>query len=219
MKWLVVLVALGSLIFAACSGSSDGGGEATTEPEPTEAAADPTEAPTEAPAPAATEAPASGPSARPETPTAAALEISYNTATGTFDALVMGIAEGDVEAQWYQADGFYVVVFEGLDLDATAPLCPGASIQVPSGAYEFVANVPTEGADCSTFPTLSADPAVQVLTCEGVVSFRTAIPASSEGTLFGTLERPVEGGLTGITSMTPTSAGAIPEVDVSLLSC
>jgi hypothetical protein len=60
---------------------------------------------------------------------------------------------------------------------------------------------------------------VQVLTCEGVVSFRTAIPADSEGTLFGTLERPVAGGLTGITSTTPTSAGAIPEVDVRLLNC
>jgi hypothetical protein len=39
------------------------------------------------------------------------------------------------------------VVFEGLDLDATAPLYPGASIQLPSGAYEFVANVPTADAD------------------------------------------------------------------------
>jgi hypothetical protein len=103
MKGLLVLVALGSLIFAACGGSSDGADEATMEP--TEAVADPIEGPTEESVPAQTEAPAGDPSARPETPAAAALEISYNTA-GAFDALVIGITEGDVEAQWYQADGF-----------------------------------------------------------------------------------------------------------------
>ena len=130
----------------------------------------------------------------------------------------MGIAEGEVRAQWYQAGGFYVVVYEGLDLDSSGPLCPGNSIQLPSGAFEFVSNAPTEGADCSTFPTLSSDPDVGPLVCQGVVSYRTAIPSDQQGNLFGTIERPVDGGIMGLSSITPTAAG-VPEIDIALLSC
>ena len=226
MKRLFVFLVLATVLLGACSGSSDdgdGGGDATTAPESTtapEATTAPTEAPTEAATPEPTEeAAAADPSARPATPAAAALGISYNTVTGVFDAEEMRIDEGDITAEWYQADGFYVVVYAGLDLDATGPLCPGNSIQLASGAYEFVSNAPTEGADCSSFPTLTSDADVGPLVCQGVVSYRTAIPSDTEGNLFGTLERPVEGGLTGVTSITPTSAGTIPEVDLKLLSC
>lgn len=226
MKRLFVLLALGAFLFAAC-GDSDDGDDATTEPDgtATEVAADPTAAPTEAmddptvePTEAPTEEPmADGPDARPASAAAAALTQSYNTASGEFDPAVMGFGPNDVEAQWYQADGFYVVVYAGLDLDATGPLCPGNSIQTASG-FEFVSNAPTEGADCSSFPTLSADPEVGPLVCQGVLSYRTAIPATTQGNLFGTIERPVEGGIMGITGISSTSAG-VPEVDIALLSC
>lgn len=220
MKRLLILLALGALILAACSSSDDDDdGAAERAPTATEAASSPTAAPTAA-APTATEAPANegGPAARPATTAAATLTQSYNSAPGgTFDPAVMGFASGDVEAQWYRADGFYIVVYEGLDLDATGPLCPGNSIQTATG-FVFVSNAPTEGADCSTFPTLSADPDVGALVCQGVLSYRTAIPSTTEGNLFGTIERPVEGGFMGITGVTPTSA-EVPEVDASLLSC
>ena len=152
MKRVLVLLALAGLLLGACSSSSDDDdGEATTEPAGTEAAAtesaapDPTEAATAEPTVEPTEEPAAGnPSDRPETVAEAALGIIYNTAGGEFDADVMGFGQGDVRAQWYQAEGFYVVVYEGLDLDAAGPLCPGNSIQLASGAYDFVSNAPTE---------------------------------------------------------------------------
>lgn len=229
MKRLLVLLALGVFLFAACGDSEDDGDDATSTPDATatEAAADPTSAPTEAateePTAAPTEAPteepaADGPDARPASTASAALTQSYNSAAGgSFDPAVMGFDANEVEAQWYQADGVYVVVYAGLDLDATGPLCPGNSIQTAAG-FEFVSNAPTEGADCSSFPTISSDPDVGPLVCQGVVSYRTAIPATTEGVLYGTIERPVEGGIMGITGVTPTSAG-VPEIDISLLSC
>lgn len=227
MKRLLVLVVVGMFLVAACgdSGDDEDGSTATSVPDATEtqAAADPTTAPTdvatEEPTAAPTEEPsAGGPDARPASTAAAALTQSYNSAAGgSYDPAVMGFAAGDVEAQWYQADGFYVVVYAGLDLDATGPFCPGNSIQTAAG-FEFISNAPTEGADCSTFPTISSDPAVGALVCDGVVSYRTAIPATTEGVLYGTLERPVEGGIMGITGIVPTSAG-VPEIDISLLSC
>lgn len=224
MKRLMVLLALGVFLLAAC-GDSDDGDDATSEPDPTatEAASDPTSAPTDAPTEEPTAAPTEepmddGPDARPASTAAAALTQSYNSAAGgSYDPAVMGFASGDVEAQWYQADGFYVVVYAGLDLDATGPLCPGNSIQTATG-FEFISNSPTDGADCSTFPTISSDPEVGTLVCQGVVSYRTAIPATTEGVLYGTIERPVEGGIMGITGIAPTSAG-VPEIDISLLSC
>jgi len=221
---LGMLLVLGAFLFAACS--SDDDGDATTEPtsaatdEPTAAATEePTAAPTEAPPAAATEEPMDdGPDTRPASSASAVLTQSYNSASGgSFDAAVMGFDVGDVEGQWYQADGFYVVVYAGLDLEATGPLCPGNSIQTAAG-FEFVSNSPTDGADCSTFPTLTSDPDVGPLVCQGVVSYRTAIPATTQGNLFGTVERPVDGGVMGITGITPTSAG-VPEIDISLLSC
>jgi hypothetical protein len=227
MKRLLVLVVVGIFLLAACgdSGDDEDGGDGTSVPDATEtqAAADPTTVPTDV----ATEEPTAGPTeeamddgpdARPDSAASAALSQSYNSAAGgSFDAAVMGFGPGDVEAQWYQADGFYVVVYAGLDLAATGPLCPGNSIQTAAG-FEFVSNAPTDGADCSTFPTISSDPAVGALVCGGVLSYRTAIPATSEGVLYGTIERPVEGGIMGITSTAPTSAG-VPEVDIALLSC
>ena len=228
MKRLLVLLVLGAFLFGACGGSDDDG-DATTEPDgsatmaPTEemsdATAEPTAAMTEEPTAAPTEEMmADGPDACQASAEAAALTQSYNTVSGgAFDPAVMGFGPNDVEAQWYQADGFYVVVYAGLDLGATGPLCPGNSIQTAAG-FEFVSNGPTDGADCSSFPTLSADPDVGVLTCQGVVSYRTAIPATTQGSLFGTIERPVEGGIMGITGVAPTTAG-VPEIDLSLLSC
>ena len=147
----------------------------------------------------------------------APLDASYHTA-GTFDPAVMGFAEGDVTAEWFTAEGFYVVVFSGLDLDAAGPMCPGASLQ-SNGGFGFIANAPTPDADCSSFSTLSGDPDVRALVCQGLLSFRTAIPEGSAGTLYGTLEKPANGGIIGVTSMTPTDGMSIEAIDTAILDC
>lgn len=219
MKRLLVFLVVGAFLMTACGGSSDSG-DGTAEPTATgTASSEPTAIATEAATSTPTEdAMADGPDGRPAATAAAALTQSYNTGpSGQYDPAVMGFAVGEVEAQWYQADGFYVVVYAGLDLEQTGPLCPGNSIQTAAG-FEYVSNAPTDGADCSSFPTLSADPDVGALVCEGVLSYRTAIPATAQGNLFGTIERPVEGGIMGITGIASTTAG-VPEIDLSLLSC
>lgn len=208
MRSSSILAMLVALVLAACS-TSDGGGAA----EPSEAASPSGDAD-----PSTTDGSASGPAARPPTSAQAALTVTYNSSGADFDAAEMGVSPGAVTAQWYQAAGFYVVVYEGLDLGESGPLCPGNSIQVASGAFEFVSNAPTEGADCSGFPTLTDDPDVGPLVCDGVVSYRTAIPAGTEGNLFGTLERPVSGGVMGMTGISSTSGG-VPDVDLALLTC
>ena len=76
----------------------------------------------------------------------------------------------------------------------------------------------TEGADCSSFPTLSSDPDVRAYECNGVLSFRTAIPVDAGGTLYGTLERSADGGIMGITSMVANS-GEFLLIDLATLGC
>mgnify|MGYP001822629676 CR=1 FL=1 len=187
---------------AACVPTSGGDGEFSVSPSP-----------------ASTDgATSGGPSLRPATDARSLLNLAYESTGAGFDALVMGFDVDEVEAQWYRSNGFYVVVYEGLDLEATGPLCPGASIQLPTGVFDHVSNAPTSGADCSTFTTLTSDPDVGVLVCDGVVSYRSAIPAGTEGDLFGSIERAFNGGYMGITAITPASAG-IPEIDLDLLSC
>ena len=112
-----------------------------------------------------------------------------------------------------------MVVFDGLDLDVTGPLCPGASVRLGGGNFQSVANVETEGADCSSFPTLSGDPDVCAYECNGVLSFRTAIPVDATGTLSGTLKRPADGGIMGVTSTVGNTPGEFPIIDLATLDC
>ena len=193
----------------------------TAAPAPTTAAPAPTTAApastTAAPAPT-TAAPAPGPESRPPAAVTASLEFSYHTA-GTFDPAAMGFDVGEVTAEWYSADGFFVVVFAGLDLGVTGPLCPGASVALGGTDFQFVANAPTEGADCSSFATLSNDPDVRAYECDGVLSFRTAIPVDAAGTLYGTVERPADGGIMGITSTVPNTPGEFAMLDLDTLGC
>lgn len=129
----------------------------------------------------------------------------------------MGFDVGEVTANWYSTpDGFFVVVYAGLDLAETEPLCPGNSIQTGPSTYEYVTNAPTPGEECAGFPTLSDDPDVGPLICEGVLAYRTAIPIESVGNLLGTIEKPVEGGIMGVTSAAqriPNDALSIPFAD------
>ncbi len=148
------------------------------------------------------------------------LDTSYHTA-GEFDPEVMGFDVGDVTAEWYRAEGFYVVVYDGLDLAETGPLCPGSSVQLPDrgGFFDFTTNAATPDADCSAFLTLTHDPEVRALVCNGALAFRTAIPAGSEGSLYASLEKSDNGGIIGVTSKATTDMGEIPPIDLATLEC
>jgi len=229
MHRLFALVIALVLIAAACGGDDSAETTATTAGATTTTSAPATTTTTTAPATTTTEATTttttspvpSGPDARPATPVSAIMGAdpaneTYFT-TGTFDAGVMGIEPGAATAEWFRAEGFYVVFFSGVTTADTGPLCPGAS--VATDRFEFVSNAPSAGADCSSFSTLSSDPTVRALECNGSIAYRTAIPEDSVGILFGTLEKPVDAGIMGITSLSDSSVGEIPEVDLSLLEC
>ncbi len=231
MKRTLSVLACLTLVAAACGGDDDSTDttQATTTQAPTTTEATPT---TTAP-PTTTDAPTttttttaapSGPETRPAALVTAPLEFSYyfiGDTAGDFDAGAMGFDVNEVTAEWYSTDdGFLVVVYSGLDLDAVGPLCPGNSAQLSStGLFEFISNAPTPGADCSTFDTLTTDPAVGALVCDGVLSYRTAIPADVVGNLYGTIEKPVDGGVMGLTGVAPSPPGEFPVVDLSILSC
>ena len=121
------------------------------------------------------------------------------------------VPAGNVQALWYQHDGRYIVVYAGLDLDQSGPLCPGNSIQTAAG-FEHISNAPTEPGACSGVPILAgADAGVRI---RGALAFYlTEIPTTAEGTLYGTVERYDDGVIVGLTSTAQTNLAATPELD------
>ena len=231
MHRFTVLVLALAFVAAACGGDDSADTTTTTSAATTTTA---TAATTTSTAAATTTTPAAtttttavsagGPEDRPATPVSAvmgsvpAAETYVAFVAGEYDAAVMGVEPGTATAEWFRAGGFYVVFFSGVDTAATGPTCPGASIRTSTG-FEFVSNAPTGGADCSGFVTLVDEPAVRALECGDSLAYRTAIPDNGVGTLFGTLEKPFGEGIMGITSLSDTQAGDIPEVDISIFEC
>lgn len=234
MHRLFILLSALALVAAACGGDSSSDTTTTTTSvdsstttttvvasttTTTVAATTTTEATT-----TTTTVSSSGPADRPATAVSAVMgadpanETYFAFGTGEYDAAVMGVEPGAATAQWFRTEGFFVVFFDGVDTDATGPTCPGASVATATG-FEFVSNAPAEGADCTGFVTLQDDPGVRALQCGTSLAYRTAIPDDSVGILFGTLEKPVGEAIMGITSLADSSAGEIPEVDVSIFEC
>jgi hypothetical protein len=200
-RLLVVIFAIG-LVAAAC------GDDTVT----TVHGATTTEAPTTTEA-AAFELPAS--------PVTAVIDSGYifgnEFGTATNDDLPFDL--GSVTAAWYQTDSNYVVVYNGLDLDETGPLCPGNSIMLPSMAYEHISNAPTPGGSCEGAPTI-AEPPLGVHVCQGVVSYITAIPAGTDGTLYASIEiYPGTGTNYGATGMVEADPANMPVIDPAILDC
>ena len=153
----------------------------------------------------------------PESGLAAPLIDTYDTATPDVappDA-DLPVPSGSVIARWYQENGLYVVYYDGLDLAVSGPLCPGNSIQTPSGAFDSVTNAPTGEGACSTATTVLQPPA-GVQLCGDDVLYVTAIRVTSEGTLYGTIERfRGDSTIIGLTSQVTADAAAAPEIDLS----
>ncbi len=144
------------------------------------------------------------------------------TATGNTQLAVTDLPDGlqTVTARWYRGGGRLILVYQGLDLSVSGPVCPGNSIFTTQ--FEFISNSPTAPGACDGDPSGSlalAGPDAGVRICAGLVSYITEIPDDIAGVVFATINLfPDTGPALGITVSTPTSAG-IPEIDPSILSC
>ena len=207
-----LLVIVGLLALSACSSSAPAT-EAVevVAPLPSDTPVPPTDKPTPV-----------LPKELPDTPVSAVLGIeagsTYKVDLPSFAAMAiedsdLPAAPGSVTAQWYISGDRYVVAYAGLDGTDSGPLCPGNSILTGAG-FLHVSNAPTEEGACEGFPTLTTDPEVGPIVCQGALLYVTAIPSDLQGTLFGTLEALTEeGDLVGLTS-TVQSVPEMPEIDL-----
>ncbi len=217
-RWqrLAMVTATLVVIAAACA-DDDGGAGATTAPATT---APPTTAPattapaTTAPATTATTTTAPATTTTTAAPMATDVPVSLVSALlGAYNPEGLELfADGTVEAVWYQRDGFYVVLYRGLDADAVGPLCPGNSILTSLG-FAHVTNSPL-GADaadvCVDSAKIAAVPA-GVQRCGTLVYYVTEIPVDATGTLYGTVEINDGSGFAGHTSTVAADISATPE--------
>jgi hypothetical protein len=208
----IAVIVILSLVVA-FGGCDDNGseGEATATSEATSAAE----------ATSTTEAtPAAGAFELPESAVSAPLDspYAYNTADQTS---LTPVAEqypfpaGSVTAVWYQSGGLYVVYFEGFPVDEA--LCPGASIQLASGAFQNAANSPTADGACDDADTLKPPPTgVYLCGDEPLLLFLTEVPTSSEGLLYASTNLfHGDGTATGLLGSVQSDSASTPEVDLS----
>ena len=129
--------------------------------------------------------------------------------------------DGDVEANWYTWEDRFVVAYAGWDATATDPLCPGNSLEIGGGQFDFISNSPAGDGGCDPedlFPNVvSGDEGARV--CDGLVLYTTIIPTVDDagepaaGTLYGSIERAVDGNVVNATSRAAIDSGALTELD------
>ena len=122
----------------------------------------------------------------------------------------MPFEDGEVEAHWYTWGSEYVVVFAGWDASQGDPQCPGNSLNA-DGGFQFVSNSPTTPGSCDpegNYPNvIPIDDRKGARVCGTLVIYDTIIPVLDDqgdprtGTLYGTVERVVDGQFAGATSM------------------
>ncbi len=187
-------------LIAACTDDDGDKDDGSTDATPTAESTD-----------EATATPEEGAFSLPDTTVSASLTTTY----GPPDELP--VAEGSVEARWYQSGGKYVVHYLGLSLAESGPLCPGNSISTDSG-FLHISNAPTEAGACTGANTL-VPPPTGVKLCGEQVLYLTDIPADLTGILYGTIEIYLaDGTIVGLTSMATADAAAAPEIDLSSCS-
>jgi len=221
VRRVITLIAVLTLVIAAC-GDDTTTTEATKAPT-TSAAATTTAAPTTTTAaPTTTTAPeAAGPPELPPTGVIGVIDQTYKwgdeQGTATQDELPFPI--GGVEAHWYRAGDFLAVVYVGLDLEQTGPLCPGNSILGEDG-FLHGTNSPSPGASCEGTGATIIGPPEGTMVCEGRVSYLTRIPSDLMGFLYASIEvyagTGTDYGATGIAEADPDY---MAEIDLALLSC
>jgi hypothetical protein len=213
-------VALIAFLAAGCAGgASPSAASASVTSSPAASSA-----PGQAPSQATSEAPASpspspAPVTLPSTPLAATLDQSYASPGLESDTAKMGgLTPRDLVAQWYQADGSYVVAYVGWNLTATGPLCPGNSIQIGSG-FQHVTNMPTAEGACEGVATL-AQPPIGPRICGDQVLYLTAIPAGTKGILWASINsQQPDGTYVGLAGTVDGTTDEAPSIDLDALGC
>jgi pimeloyl-ACP methyl ester carboxylesterase len=134
------------------------------------------------------------------------------------------VEPGSIVAHWYTFRGWDVVLFEGLDLGASGPLCVGTSVlNAATHQLEHLSSSPTAAGACDSAGAgqvvlVSADRGVRA--CGAVVSYITGIPAETTGVLYASLTAfRGDGTGVGISSRLQTTKGPIRELDASTLRC
>ncbi len=126
----------------------------------------------------------------------------------------------NVFARWYRGGGRLIVVYEGLDLDVTGPVCPGAAAFV-NNRFEFRTVSPTTVGACDGEPNqqtiASADAGVRI--CDGVVSYITLIPEDTEGDLYSEVNALPEGEDWFVVHIQVPRNQELPEIDPAILEC
>ena len=127
--------------------------------------------------------------------------------------------DGDVEANWYTSDGYYVVVYAGFDAVAGDPMCPGNSVN-DGGGFSYISNSPFADGSCEPadrFLNLVQDDDFGARLCDNLVIYRTIIPVEDDdgqpisGQLYGTLEQVVGDDFVGATGA--ADIAAVDELD------
>ncbi len=212
---LFLVLLIGALILAACSGSAEKDAEIIEEivPQPTKTAPPPT------PEPTATEEMVMLPVSMVSATLGEGEFNQYKVELPNFMPMDFEESElpalpGTVTANWFTSGGFYVVAYYGLDLEVSGALCPGNSI-LNGGNWQHISNAPTAEGACEGFPTLTEDPDVGPVDCHGTLFYRTAIPSDLQGTLYGTIEMlDADGNLVGITSQAESTTEML-EIDLA----
>lgn len=157
-------------------------------------------------------------------PLAQVYEFDAGGALSIEDRTELPVAPGSVVARWYTFRGWDVVLFEGLDLERSGPLCLGTSVlDATTRQLEHLANSPSaEGAcDSAGAGQVVIAPADRgVRACGDEVAFITGIPAETTGVLYASLMTfRGDGTGVGISSRFETTTGPMGELDASSLSC
>lgn len=207
---ILILTAAVAILAASCSSSEDT--TTTAAPATTTTAAEET---------TTTAAEATTTTTEAETEDPAAVMVDPTTAIGILQPYSDGGADlfpaGSVEANWYQWDGSYVVLYRGFDASAGQEICAGNSILVEGIGFNDVTNSPYLGAADEICVGAAAilEPPEGVQVCGPLLYYLTAIPIDKEGTLYGTLEIGTAPGFEGQTSQAASDA-SVPEFEPGL---
>ena len=215
-RLFLAAIAIG-VVSAACSSGTSDTTAPSDEPATTTTASQATTTTT-------TQAPPTTTTSPPETTTTAGIDAAsvettpvtalldpYNAAGGDL------FPAGSVEANWYQWDGLYVVLYRGFDASDGSSICAGNSVLVPGTGFSSITNSPHNGgADEICVGTAKiADAPSGVYACDSLLYYVTEIPTDSDGTLWGTLEIG-DGDWAGQTSEIPIDIASTPEFEPGL---
>ena len=133
-------------------------------------------------------------------------------------------APGAVVARWHTFRGWNAVLFDGLDLGRSGPLCIGTSIlSAAAGQIAYVSNAPTAPGACDAAgagDVMLAASDRGFRACDGQVGFITLIPAEIIGVRYAWLTVfNSDGTGVGISSRLETGTGPLSELPDSTFGC